>query len=575
MKKVLLLFLFIKISILGICQYRPYDVTQYVASSTTLLTVNGGLKLKDGTSGFINSNYPDTTHANLVSISTYNGATITTGNGDSTWQRYNNKWFLVSIATAAILDSSGIGSISQSSQDVYNFDLSVWNNKKFKTENKQVFVMPTHVDSIHGFTMADGYLWGVTRHSTTLNYLVRINPENLADTVTIVLPQFSPSSVGTNTYFGHSQITYVKSKDRLYIDCTNWINDTIRIIEVNPHTMAATFVINKPQYITTPNAAYNKAGQTCSATDGTYLYTLNGYYDPFVTKFDLTTYKAVDSVRIMFKGLGHDIMFDGTNLYASCGGGNTSNPVDWFVKLSTSPMAILNSYTTTDQNQGYCDDMASCGDYVYAGTESVFPNATYGAHLRKFSKKDLSFTDIVLGTSNVQSVSTDGTYVYAVIGNDTTLSNEIFRIDPITNTVLGHKFDTAVEKQPNEIISDGKRLWLTYFLAPAVVSRYTNMFFEDTVKVNTKVTKFYGNIYATNFNGLFSSSFSQSESGITTVTVPIGTVQSNTSYKLNLTPTSLLASTPYYVTNKTTTTFDVIYQSLITGTLTFDYSVYP
>ena len=73
--------------------------------------------------------------------------------------------------------------------------------------------------------------------------------------------------------------------------------------------------------------------------------------------------------------------------------------------------------------------------------------------------------------------------------------------------------------------------------------------------------------------GSLNGSFSGSASSTTTFTVTIGTTMPNTTYRVLVTPTSSLGAAPYYVTNKTTTTFDVTYLSALTGTETFDWEV--
>lgn len=74
--------------------------------------------------------------------------------------------------------------------------------------------------------------------------------------------------------------------------------------------------------------------------------------------------------------------------------------------------------------------------------------------------------------------------------------------------------------------------------------------------------------------GVISGSFSQVGTATTTFTVTFGGTQPNTTYKVNVTPTAGLSAALFYVTNKTTTTFDVMYLAGLTGTVTFDYSIY-
>lgn len=71
-------------------------------------------------------------------------------------------------------------------------------------------------------------------------------------------------------------------------------------------------------------------------------------------------------------------------------------------------------------------------------------------------------------------------------------------------------------------------------------------------------------------------SFSGAGTATTTFTVTIGQTMSNTSYKVPQ-PGALnvLSAAPCYITNKTTTTFDVVYLTGLTGTVAFDWAVFP
>jgi hypothetical protein len=69
-------------------------------------------------------------------------------------------------------------------------------------------------------------------------------------------------------------------------------------------------------------------------------------------------------------------------------------------------------------------------------------------------------------------------------------------------------------------------------------------------------------------------SYSSVGTATTTFTVTIGTTQANNTYKVNVTPTDALAAGVFYVNNKTTTTFDVVYLSGLTGTVAFDWSLF-
>lgn len=73
---------------------------------------------------------------------------------------------------------------------------------------------------------------------------------------------------------------------------------------------------------------------------------------------------------------------------------------------------------------------------------------------------------------------------------------------------------------------------------------------------------------------IISNSFSQVGTATTVFTVTIGSTLPSAVYQVNLTATAALSAAAYYVTNKTTTTFDVTYLAGLTGTVTFDWSLY-
>jgi hypothetical protein len=72
-----------------------------------------------------------------------------------------------------------------------------------------------------------------------------------------------------------------------------------------------------------------------------------------------------------------------------------------------------------------------------------------------------------------------------------------------------------------------------------------------------------------------SGSFSEVGTSTTNFTVTLPTTQPSNTYKVRVTPTNLLTAVLFYVANKTTTTFDVIFVTGLTGTVAFDWSIIP
>lgn len=73
--------------------------------------------------------------------------------------------------------------------------------------------------------------------------------------------------------------------------------------------------------------------------------------------------------------------------------------------------------------------------------------------------------------------------------------------------------------------------------------------------------------------GVVSGSKTATGTATTTFTVTFGGTQPSTSYYVNITPTNALSAALFYVTNKTTTTFDVEYLAGLTGAVAFDWTL--
>jgi len=72
-----------------------------------------------------------------------------------------------------------------------------------------------------------------------------------------------------------------------------------------------------------------------------------------------------------------------------------------------------------------------------------------------------------------------------------------------------------------------------------------------------------------------SGSVSTTGTATTTFTVTIGQTMPNTTYKPFISASNALSSTMFYISNKTTTTFDVVFATALTGTVAFDWELIP
>lgn len=96
------------------------------------------------------------------------------------------------------------------------------------------------------------------------------------------------------------------------------------------------------------------------------------------------------------------------------------------------------------------------------------------------------------------------------------------------------------------------------------------------IAANTVLTKTGNGSGLTNLPAqVIAGSFSGTGTATTAFVVTIGVTMANTTYKVNVTPTAALAAAVFYVTTKSTTQFTVTYLAGLTGTVSFDWAVFP
>jgi hypothetical protein len=70
-------------------------------------------------------------------------------------------------------------------------------------------------------------------------------------------------------------------------------------------------------------------------------------------------------------------------------------------------------------------------------------------------------------------------------------------------------------------------------------------------------------------------SYTATGTATTTFTVTIGTTQADALYKVTASPSNALSAVMFYINNKTTTTFDVVFVTGLTGAVAFDWILKP
>lgn len=311
----------------------------------------------------------------------------------------------------------------------------------YRDENRQSITLATNESLIHGLVYAKDKLWAAT--TLAPSRILRFN--NLDD-----LTDYTVSVIGGG-YGSFLDIIYVPEKDKLYIAALKFGTD-VEINEIDPVTLSFTPVATITGYTSIPQSL---------TTDGTYLYLLLGASsDPssYVYKYNLSDWSLAASTTLTGKIFGHAIRYDGTNLYLT----GADSP-GWIAKMNPADLTYtLVTFAVGDNKP--TDDLAFVGDYIWVGLEAD------NGYILKIKKSDLSITRINTGISASSSYGLffDGSYIWNCIY--TTTPGTILRINPETNEIYSFQLE-AGETNPNEIVSDGQRLFITCYNNPAQIIR--------------------------------------------------------------------------------------------------------
>ena len=307
---------------------------------------------------------------------------------------------------------------------------------------------------VHGSCYAEGYYFLSTRTSPAK--LLRINANNLGDHAEITF------SAGHDNA---DQIVYVPSKRKLYVVFGS--NTRNVVAEADPFTM--TYIEEK--IFDTANA--NSISNNCQsiASDGQYLYVLANRRPTKVLKYSLATFSSTPVAIATLDGsmsLGHAIYYENGYLYLSNYGYGL-----WIAKMDANTMQVLDSASMTGES--FTDDFAITQDYIFEGLEAPFSSANNGA-IYRIAKNNLSqvfkINTGAKGDSIYYAGQCYGTlnalgYIWAIFASR---PGTLTRIDPISLQFVNYRLEYNT---PNEIISDGKRLFITYWAQdPGVIQAF-------------------------------------------------------------------------------------------------------
>jgi len=172
--------------------------------------------------------------------------------------------------------------------------------------------------------------------------------------------------------------------------------------------------------------------------------------------------------------------------------------------------------------------------------------------------------DNYVGTGINTAINSDFTFVSNLTSGDFSC---VYYVDPLGLNV--NSYDFAVDQSFAMTFSSSGIV----FGSGGSGSPNTGVLYADDYSATFVDRSLVDKAYAD--SRAISGSFSGVGTATTVFTVTIGVTMPNTTYKVNVTPTAALSAALFHVANKTTTTFDVTYLAGLTGTVTFDWSVFP
>lgn len=301
---------------------------------------------------------------------------------------------------------------------------------------------------VHGSLYVNGYYFLSTRTSPAK--LLRLNADSLSDYREITFSS------------GHDyadQISYVASKNKLYVVFGAFYRTAIA--EVDPLTME----YNEDAIVDTVHGAsplYETLGGQSMCNDGEFLYVVTARADTCrILKYSLLTMSSVPVAVRNFPSenvYGHSIVYENEKLYVTNGYGTP-----WVARVNATSLQIEDIISFS--GKAFTDDMAIYGNYLFLGIEADYAYEQSGQLLR-VDKTDLS-SYYYFDTGSKGSATNGSGYNYGVqVFNGTIWT--IFATEPGTITRIN---PSSLEYQnyslpydtPNEIISDGKRLLITYW----------------------------------------------------------------------------------------------------------------
>lgn len=184
----------------------------------------------------------------------------------------------------------------------------------------------------------------------------------------------------------------------------------------------------------------------------------------------------------------------------------------------------------------------------------------------------------LLGSSN-QTI--EG--IYLTFRNAGT-NNFTLNLDPAVTVNGSHSAIVLLPGQVTSIYSLSINVWAMGYKTPGALNNSTVLVTDGAKNIVSSTTTSTELGYLSGVTAAIQPQLNKlpitgsfpptTETAKTTFTITIGTTQADTSYKIQVMPTSAITAVNWYITNKTVTTFDVVFTTALTGLVQFDWALF-
>ena len=360
-------------------------------------------------------------------------------------------------------------------------------NLPYADEDTQTVLIPEYNDIVYGgatsLIYVDKYECLFASVNSITGSFIRFNDPN--DLTDYTYTNVQSAAIG---YGWPQQIMYSSYKDRVYMTLSDfaWAKNRLRVIEIHPSSSAFSMVIDQDL---TANG-YQLTGATTFTIIDNHIYTVNGYYNAQLMKFNLDTYALVSTLTLPEANNSfYGMETDGKSIYLSTTWNSTNHSVVRVnpVSMAIEQQATYDLGTYSGATSGIADDIVIWGDHLYLPLHKLDTN--YILKVKKTNLTEHVYLDLNLpNPSGSMNIFASDNLLH--IGG----SDYFSTFNPASGDVVSYDIPEFQTPDFYEMATDGTRYFVNAMSGSspfpannnAYISRFTHLtHIKESYKVNT------------------------------------------------------------------------------------------